>query len=78
VHETEEVDETILLEVDEEYEHESFEHIDDLSAPALFDEQDHKGTFNVAEETWDDSPMDAITTDAMIHQGIVDEPIFNL
>jgi hypothetical protein len=74
VHEIEEVDETILLEVDEEDEHESFEHTDDLSTPALFndeekedtnhDEQDHEGASNEAMDTWDDNLMDAITTDA--------------
>jgi hypothetical protein len=87
VHEMEKVDETIILEVDEEDEHESFEHADDLSTPALFDneaeestnrdEQDHEGASNEVMDTWDDNPMDAITTDATAHQGIVAEPIFN-
>jgi hypothetical protein len=79
VHEMDEVDETILLEVDEEDEHKSFKHTDDLSTPALFnneeeedanrDKQDHEGASNEV--------MDAITTDAIAHQGIVAEPIFN-
>jgi hypothetical protein len=87
VNEIEEVDETILFEVDEKDEHESFEHIDDHSAPALFDneegeetnreERDHEGASNAAVDTWDDSPMNVITTDATIHQCIVDESIFN-
>jgi hypothetical protein len=86
VHEIEEVDEAILLEVDEEDEHEAFEHSDDHSTPALFDneeeektnrdERHHEGASNAAVDTWNDSPMDAITTDAMIHQGVVDESIF--
>jgi hypothetical protein len=86
VHEIEEVEETILLEVDEEDEYESFEHIDDLSTPALFNdeeeentnrnEQDHEATNEVV-DTWEDNPMDAIATDATTHQGIVAEPIFN-
>jgi hypothetical protein len=87
VHEIEEVDETILLEVDEEDEHESFEHADDLSATAFFDneeeykinrdEQDHEGASNAAMDTWDDSPMDVIMTDTIALQGIVAEPTFN-
>jgi hypothetical protein len=95
-HEVEEVDETILLEVDEENEHESFEHANNHSAPVLFDneeeetnrdERDHEGASNAVVDTWGDSPMDAITTDAITmdaittdaitHQGIVDEPTFN-
>jgi hypothetical protein len=76
----EEVDETILLDVDEEDEHESFEHADDLSALALFDneeeqdtnrdEQNHEGASYEAIDRWDDSPTDAITTDATAHQGL--------
>jgi hypothetical protein len=87
VHEIEEVEETIQLEVDKEDEHESFEHTDDLSTPDLFnneeeedancDEQDHQEVSNEVVDTWDDNPMDAITTDATAHQGIVAEPIFN-
>jgi hypothetical protein len=87
VHEMEEVDETILLEVDEEDEHKSFKHTDDLSTPALFndeeeedtnrDKQDHEGASNEVVDTWEDNPMDAITTDATAHQGIVAGPIFN-
>jgi hypothetical protein len=42
VHEMEEVDKTILLEVDEEDEHESFEHTDDLSTPAPFNNEEKK------------------------------------
>jgi hypothetical protein len=87
VHEIEEVEETILLEVDEEDEHESFEHTDNLSSPALFNdeeeeetnrnEQGHEEVSNEVVGTWEDNPMDAITTDATAHQGIVAELIFN-
>jgi hypothetical protein len=76
-----------LTDTPETEEHESFEHTDDLSTPALFnneeeentnrDEQDHEETSNEVMDTWDDNPMDAITTDATAHQGIVAEPIFN-
>jgi hypothetical protein len=51
VHEIEEVDETILLEVDEEDVHESFEHAGDHSAPALFDKEEEKKQIVTSEIT---------------------------